>query len=109
MTSLDELMSILKPNCSPMTAIHITPQKILLVVSIKEFWNCLQVFNKNNVRFRFLEKRKLDLDVHLSFSIQKSPLEVTLRVIDYSSSFTQELTEKFPPAAIFIQEIEESK
>lgn len=106
MTTLDKLISILKPNCTLISAIQITPQKILLVVTKKDFWKCLRTFNKSDTRLRFLEERRPSLDIHFSFSIQQNLLEVTFRVIDYSSSFTEELLKQFPTAAIYIQEIE---
>jgi hypothetical protein len=100
------LISILKPNCTPISTIQITPQKILLVVTGKDFWKCLKKFNKKYIRLRFLEERKPSLDIHFYFSIQQNLLEVTFRVIDYTSSFTVELLKQFPSAAIYIQEIE---
>ena len=106
MTTLDKLISILKPNCTPISAIQITPQKMQLVVTKKDFWKCLRTFSKSDIRLRFLEERKTSLDIHFSFSIQQNLLEVTFRVIDYSSSFTEELLKQFPTAAIYIQEIE---
>ncbi len=102
MTSLDMLMSIVKPDCSPIVAIQITPQNILLLVTKENFWNCLHVFNKNDVKLRFLEKREPGLDVHLSFSIRQNFLEITFRIVAPSPSFTQDLTEFFPSAAVFI-------
>ncbi len=106
MTTLDKLISILKPLCTPISAIQITTQKILLVVNSKDFWKCLRTFNKIDIRLRFLEERKPSLDIHFSLFIQQNHLEVTFRVIDYSSSFTEELLKQFPTAAIYIQEIE---
>ena len=96
------LMSIVEHNCSPIVAIQTTPQNILLLVTRENFWNCVQAFNKNNVKLRFLEKREPGLDVHLSFFIQQNLLEITFRIVDPSPIFDQDLTEFFPSAAVFL-------
>ncbi len=92
-----------------MTALQITPQNILLVVTSKDFWKCLQELCKNNVSLRFIEERKTGLDVHLSLSIKEIPeisFQVTFRIVDYTINLVQGLSSFFPNAAAFIQEIE---
>ncbi|MFX1285546.1 MAG: hypothetical protein ACFFB5_18045 [Promethearchaeota archaeon] len=108
MTSLDTLMSVLKSKCTPMAAIQNTPQNILLVVTSKDFWDCLQVLDKNDITFRFMERRETSLDVHLSLnlSIQEIHFQVTFRIVDYSLSLVHGLSSFFPHATAFIQEIE---
>ena len=95
------LMSTIKPECSPIAAIQITPQYILLLVHEENFWKCVHTFNKDNVKLRFLEKREPILDIHLSFFLRQNLLEVTFRIVAPSPSFTEELKEFFPSAAIF--------
>lgn len=105
MTSLDTLTSILNLSCEFKAAIQNTPQNILFVVTSDNFLKCFSVLNDYNVKLRFLEERKLSLDIHLSLSIQDVFFEVTFRVIDYSSSFFSEIVKLFPHAVVFIQEI----
>jgi hypothetical protein len=104
-TSLDKIISILSSKCELISAIQFTPQNIQIVVIIDEFWKCLQAFKYENIRFRFIEKRKAGLDIHLSFFSLKTPYDISFRVIDYSSDFIQALKDKFPPAAIFVSEL----
>lgn len=106
MTSLDRILSILAPKCDLISAMQITPQNVQIVVNGNEFWKCLRALKNKDIRFRFLEKRKAGLDIHLSFFIFKNLCEVTFRVIDYSSDFIQELKDEYPPAAIFVEEFE---
>ncbi len=101
MTSLDMLMSIVKTKCTPRVAIQITPQNILLLVTEENFWNCVHVFNKNKVKLRFLERRELGLDVHLSLVIHQNLLKITFRIVNPPPNFTEDLTEFFPSAAVF--------
>lgn len=100
-------MSILKPSCTPVAAFQITPQTILFVVTHEDFKKSLQILNRYNITLRFLEERKSGLDVHVSLIIQKFPVEVTFRIIDYTFDFVQEIVKIFPNASVFIQEIEE--
>ncbi|UCG01073.1 MAG: hypothetical protein JSW11_15830 [Candidatus Heimdallarchaeota archaeon] len=105
MTSLDTLTSILNQKCSFMAAIQNTPQNILYVVTKENFLKCFPILKRFDLKLRFLEKRKLSLDIHISVVIQEVFFEVTFRVVEYSPSFFQEIVKLLPNADVFIQEI----
>lgn len=75
------------------------------MVNSENFWRSLKVLNAHDIRLRFLEKRDLSLDIHLTLAIQQVFFEITFRVVDYSSLDFSELMKYFPHASVFIQEI----
>ena len=101
MTSLDNLITLIGSKYDPITAIQVTPQKILLSVTMNGFWQCLDVVGREKIRFRFLEKIDQKLDIHLLLEASPYPLEITLRIIDYTPSFNKRLIENFPSAMSF--------
>lgn len=105
MSSLDTVFSTLKEECNYIAAIQITPQDILFVVTSDNFWQCINVLNVHDIRFRFLEERELSLDIHLSISIQKVSYKVTFRITEYNSHTLLELEKCFPPAIVYIREM----
>ncbi|MHA2227241.1 MAG: hypothetical protein ACXAC8_18640 [Candidatus Hodarchaeales archaeon] len=101
MTSLDNLLSLINSKCDPIAAIQVTPQKILLSVTMDGFWQCLEVVGKEKLQFRFLERIDQKLDVHLLLEASPFPLEITLSIIDHTSNFNKRLFETYPSAMIY--------
>ncbi len=101
MTSLDTLITLMGSKNDSITAIQVTPQKILLSVTMNGFWQCLDGVGREKIRFRFLEKIDQKLDVHLLLEASPYPLEITLSIVDLTPSFHKKLIENFPSAISF--------
>ena len=78
---------------------------MLFVVTSENFLKCFSALKRYDVKFRFLEERKLSLDIHLSLAIQEVVFEISFRVVEYSTSFFPEVVKLFPNADVFFQEV----
>jgi hypothetical protein len=87
-------------------AIQFTPWSILLIVTENQFLTNSNIFKRYNAKMKFLEKRTQDcIDIHLCFDIQ-TRIDVTFRIMNYLPNFFSKISELFPIAEIYIQEIE---
>ncbi|MFX0184305.1 MAG: hypothetical protein ACFE95_14575 [Candidatus Hodarchaeota archaeon] len=106
MTSLDKVLSFLGFKNGLIGAVQFTPWSILLIVTESQFLAYSNKYIRYNAKMKFLEKRTQDsIDVHLCFDT-KPRIDVTFRIINYLPNFFSKLSELFPIAEIYIQEIE---
>ena len=106
MTTLDAFLNLLPNHIHMLSGQQKTPNFLNLSFSEEDFFELLEALPEEKTVFRFLEKTPKDrLLVHLAFLKEKITLLITIDVKNISENFGNRLCKYFPPAVIYISEI----